>query len=43
MVNYVECVVSKLKVVYKNDSWDLVDKVKDDVMVILKFKKEELL
>ena len=34
--------VSKSKSVYKNDSWDLVDKVKDDKLAIDKHKKEEL-
>lgn len=40
--NYAERAVSKSKAVYKNDSWDLVDKVKDDAAAISKIKKEEL-
>ncbi|WP_409417685.1 vWA domain-containing protein [Flavobacterium sp. PS2] len=40
--NYAERAVSKSKAVYKNDSWDLVDKVKDDATAISKIKKEEL-
>ncbi len=40
--NYAERAVSKSKTVYKNDSWDLVDKMKDDKDAILKVKKEEL-
>lgn len=40
--NYAERAVSKSKAVYKNDSWDLVDKMKDDKEVITKLKKEEL-
>jgi hypothetical protein len=40
--NYAERAVSKSKTVYKNDSWDLVDKVKDDATAISKIKKEEL-
>ena len=34
--------VSKSKSAYKNDSWDLVDKMKDDKSAIDKLKKEEL-
>ena len=34
--------VSKSKSAYKNDSWDLVDKIKDDKFAIDKLKKEEL-
>ena len=40
--NYAERAVSKSKAVYKNESWDLVDKVKDDATAISKIKKEEL-
>ncbi|MEP6930398.1 MAG: vWA domain-containing protein [Flavobacterium sp.] len=40
--NYAERAVSKSKSVYKNDSWDLVDKVKDDKTAISKIRKEEL-
>jgi hypothetical protein len=40
--NYTERAVSKSKAVYKNESWDLVDKVKDDAAAISKIKKEEL-
>ncbi|PWB28467.1 vWA domain-containing protein [Flavobacterium sp. HTF] len=40
--NYTDRAVSKSKAVYKNESWDLVDKVKDDAGAISKLKKEEL-
>ncbi|GGF26868.1 vWA domain-containing protein [Flavobacterium limi] len=40
--NYTERAVSKSKAVYKNESWDLVDKVKDDAAAISKIRKEEL-
>jgi hypothetical protein len=40
--NYTDRAVSKSKAVYKNESWDLVDKVKDDASAISKLKKEEL-
>lgn len=40
--NFAERTVSKSKAVYKNDSWDLVDKVKDDKQAVQKLKKEEL-
>ncbi len=40
--NYAERAVSKSKAVYKNESWDLVDKVKEDNTAISKIKKEEL-
>ncbi|MGH2666236.1 vWA domain-containing protein [Flavobacterium sp.] len=40
--NYAERAVSKSKAAYKNDSWDLVDKLKDDKEAIGKIKKEEL-
>ncbi len=40
--NFAERAVSKSKAAYKNDSWDLVDKVKDDKDAIDKLKKEEL-
>lgn len=40
--NYADRAVSKSKAVYKNESWDLVDKVKDDANAIAKIKKEEL-
>jgi hypothetical protein len=33
---------SKAKSVYKNDSWDLVDKMKNDKQIVSKLKKEEL-
>lgn len=37
-----ERTLSKSKVAYKNESWDLVDKVKDDKDALKKIKKEEL-
>lgn len=40
--NFAERAVSKSKAVYKNESWDLVDKVKDDKGALDKLKKEEL-
>ncbi|RKS26555.1 von Willebrand factor type A domain-containing protein [Flavobacterium endophyticum] len=40
--NYAERAVSKSKAVYKNDSWDLVDRVKEDKTALQKIKKEEL-
>lgn len=40
--NYAERTVSKSKVAYKNESWDLVDRVKEDSKAISKIKKEEL-
>lgn len=40
--NYVERSVSKSKAVYKNESWDLVDKVTEDEKAIDNLKKEEL-
>ena len=40
--NYAERAVSKSKTVYKNDSWDLVDRVKQDKYAVSKIKKEEL-
>ncbi|MBE8727466.1 vWA domain-containing protein [Flavobacterium hungaricum] len=40
--NYTNRAVSKSKAVYKNESWDLVDKTKQDPNVISKIKKEEL-
>jgi von Willebrand factor type A domain len=40
--NYTERVVSKSKAVYKNESWDLVDRMKDDKQAVSKIKKEEL-
>lgn len=40
--NYTDRAVSKSKAVYKNESWDLVDKVKEDAGAISKLKKEEL-
>ncbi|WP_264565907.1 vWA domain-containing protein [Flavobacterium sp. N3904] len=40
--NYAERAVSKSKAVYKNESWDLVDKVKEDPKAIAKIKKTEL-
>jgi len=40
--NYTDRAVSKSKAVYKNESWDLVDKVKEDAGAISKIKKEEL-
>lgn len=40
--NFAERAVSKSKAVYKNESWDLVDKVKDDKGAIDKLKQEEL-
>jgi hypothetical protein len=40
--NYTERAVSKSKAAYKNGSWDLVDKMKEDAESISKVKKEEL-
>lgn len=40
--NKTERAVSKSKAVYKNESWDLVDKVKQDKDAVQKLKKEEL-
>jgi hypothetical protein len=40
--NYAERAVSKSKGVYKNESWDLVDRVKEDKNALRKIKKEEL-
>lgn len=40
--NYVERSVSKSKAVYKNESWDLVDKVTEDEKAIDNLRKEEL-
>ena len=40
--NYAERAVSKSKAVYKNESWDLVDRMKEDSKAISKIKKEEL-
>jgi len=40
--NYAERAVSKSKAAYKNESWDLVDKMKDDKEAVTKLKKEEL-
>lgn len=40
--NYAERAVSKSKTVYKNDSWDLVDKAKNDSKALDNLKKEEL-
>jgi hypothetical protein len=40
--NYTERAVSKSKVAYKNDSWDLVDKAKTDDKAIDNLKEEEL-
>lgn len=40
--NMTERVVSKSKGAYRNDSWDLVDKVKEDKNAIANLKKEEL-
>jgi von Willebrand factor type A domain len=40
--NYTERVVSKSKAVYKNQSWDLVDRLKEDKQAVSKIKKEEL-
>lgn len=40
--NYAERAVSKTKAVYKNDSWDLVDKVKEDKDALKKLKKQDL-
>ncbi|CAM3576183.1 hypothetical protein FSS13T_06510 [Flavobacterium saliperosum S13] len=40
--NYAERAVSKSKAVYKNESWDLVDKLKEDKEAVTKLKKEEL-
>ncbi|KOP36191.1 VWA domain-containing protein [Flavobacterium sp. WLB] len=40
--NYTDRAVSKSKAVYKNESWDLVDKTKDDAAALSKIRKEEL-
>lgn len=40
--NMTERVVSKSKGAYRNESWDLVDKLKDDKDAVSKLKKEEL-
>lgn len=40
--NYTERAVSKSKAVYKNTSWDLVDKMKEDKNVLSSIQKEEL-
>lgn len=40
--NAAERSVSKSKAVYKNESWDLVDKVKEDKNAVSKIKKEDL-
>lgn len=40
--NYAERAVSKSKSAYKNDSWDLVDKVKDDKYALSKMAKDDL-
>jgi hypothetical protein len=40
--NYAERAVSKSKAIYKNESWDLVDKMKEDKDAVLKVKKAEL-
>lgn len=40
--NFAERSVSKSKEVYKNESWDLVDKAKKDTNVLEEIKKEEL-
>jgi hypothetical protein len=40
--NYAERTVQKSKSVYKNDSWDLVDKVKEDKKAVEKLRKDEL-
>jgi hypothetical protein len=42
MANKTERAVSKSKAIYKNESWDLVDKVKKDKDAIAKLKQEEL-
>jgi len=40
--NYTERAVSKSKAAYKNESWDLVDKLKEDKEAVTKLKKDEL-
>ena len=40
--NYAERAVSKSKAVYKNENWDLVDRVKQDPKAIQKINKDEL-
>ncbi len=40
--NYADRVVSKSKSAYKNESWDLVDKMKDDKEAVKNIKREEL-
>lgn len=41
--NYTNRAVSKSKAVYKNESWDLVDKAKQDPNAISKMKKRNCL
>ncbi len=40
--NYTERAVSKSKAVYKNESWDLVDRVKEDQTALSKISQDEL-
>lgn len=40
--NYAERVVSKSKSVYKNDNWDLIDKVKEDKNALKSIEKKDL-
>lgn len=40
--NYIERSVSKSKTAYKNESWDLVDRVKEDQTALTKISQEEL-
>ncbi len=40
--NYTERAVSKSKAVYKNESWDLVDRVKEDKAALKTIRQEEL-
>jgi len=40
--NYAERAVSKSKAVYKNDSWDLVDRLQEDKEALNRLKKDEL-
>lgn len=40
--NYTERAISKSKAVYKNISWDLVDKMKEDKNILSSIRKEEL-
>lgn len=42
LCNYTERAVSKAKSAYKNTSWDLVDKMKEDKNILSTIQKEDL-